>query len=136
VASRGRNGDPAICELGTLAGRKRGSHSAFRAYRDYGPERNIRKAVEAALGEAERGKVEKRYQMWRVWSTQFRWRKRVADYEHYLERVKLTEQRKTIEAQEAAYRETTGKMLQVISKKLGLMEPGELSNRAVVEYML
>jgi hypothetical protein len=61
----------------------------------------------------------------------------VADYDQYLDRLKQTEKRKTIEAQEAVYREATGKMLKVVNKKLDLMEmePGELTQGAVVEWL-
>jgi hypothetical protein len=120
-----------------LTGESGAAYAAFCSYRDFGPDRNIRRAVEAALSEAERGKVEKRYRMWRVWSTQFRWRERAADYDQYLDRLKQTEKRKTIEAQEAVYREATGKMLRVVNKKLDLMEmePGELTQGAVVEWL-
>jgi hypothetical protein len=124
-----------------LAGESSLAYAAFIAYRDYGPERNIRRAVEAALagkdGAAgpERGAVEKRYRMWRAWAAQFRWRERAADYDRYLERLKQTERRKTIEAQEEVYRAATGKMLQVVQKKLDTMEPGELTQGAVVEWL-
>ena len=79
--------------------------------------------------------MEKRYRMWRNWSTAFKWRERAADYDRYLERLKQTEKRKTIEAQEAVYREATGKMLLVVNKKLDLMEPGELTQGAVVQWL-
>jgi hypothetical protein len=118
-----------------LTGESGAAYAAFCSYRDYGPDRNIRRAVEAALDETGRGKVEKRYRMWRAWSTQFRWRERAADYDQYLDRLKQTEKRKTIEAQEAVYREATGKMLRVVNKKLDLMEPGELTQGAVVEWL-
>jgi hypothetical protein len=65
----------------------------------------------------------------------FKWRERAADYDQYLDRLKQTEKRKTIEAQEAVYRQTTGKMIQVINKKLDLMEPGELTQGALVEWL-
>jgi hypothetical protein len=69
------------------------------------------------------------------WSKGFRWRERAADYDLYLDRLKQTEKRKTIEAQEAVYRETTKKMLGVVNKKLDLMKPGELAQGAVVEWL-
>jgi hypothetical protein len=124
-----------------LAGESSAAYAAFCAYRDYGPERNIRRAVEAALAGNDggagpgRGRVEKRYRVWRLWSTQFRWRERAADYDRYLDRLKQTEKRKTIEAREAVYREATEKMLQAVIKKLDLMEPGELAQGAVVEWL-
>jgi hypothetical protein len=122
-----------------LAGESGAAYAAFCSYRDYGPERNIRRAVEEALagneGKAEQSKVEKRYRMWRIWSTQFRWRERAADYDLYLDRLKQAERRKTIEGREAAYRETTGKMLRVVNKKLDVMNPDELAQGAVKEWV-
>jgi hypothetical protein len=122
-----------------LAGESGRAYTAFCAYRDYGPERNIRRAVEAALtgkhGEAGADKVEKRYRMWRNWSTRFKWVKRAEDYDRYLDRLKQTEKRRTIEAQEAACRETAGKMLRVVNKKLDLMKPEELTQGNVSEWV-
>jgi hypothetical protein len=73
--------------------------------------------------------------MWRAWATQFRWRERAEDYDQYLDRLKLGEKRKTIEAQEEVYRETIRKMLQVVNKKLEGMEPGELTQGSVGEWL-
>jgi hypothetical protein len=127
------------------------AYAAFCAYRDYGPDRNIRRAVEGQFRKAElpaefsppaktpRAHLEtlvaRKYRMWRAWSTQFRWRERTADYDRYLDRLKLTEKRKTIEAQEAAYRETIRNMLRVVNKKLDAMEPGELTQGSVGEWL-
>jgi hypothetical protein len=119
-----------------LAGESGAAYSAFCSYRDYGPERNIRRAAEAAGDEGRgRGGVGKSYGMWRTWATRFRWRERAADYDRYLDRLKQTEKRRTIEAREAVYRETTGKMLLAVNKKLDSMEPGELAQGAVVEWL-
>jgi glycine/D-amino acid oxidase-like deaminating enzyme len=124
-----------------LAGESGLAYAAFRAYRDYGPDRNIRKAVETALagdgGEAGtgKGKVEKRYRMWRAWAGQFRWRERAADYDRYLGRLKQTEARKTIEEQGEAHRAVTKKMLEVVMKKLDLMKAEELTQGAVKEWV-
>jgi hypothetical protein len=124
-----------------LVGESTAAYAAFCAYRDYGPDRNIRRAVEAAPvgngGETgtNRGTVEKRYGMWRAWSTQFRWRERAADYDRYLDRLKQTERRKTIEAQEELHRAVTGKMLLVVEKKLDLMNPADLSHGTVTEWV-
>jgi hypothetical protein len=124
-----------------LAGETGPAYAAFCAYRDYGPERNIRRAVEGQCRKRNNGMgtdqahVEKRYRMWRNWSMQFRWVKRAEDYDRYLDRLKQTEKRKTIEDQEKVYREATGKMLKVVNKKLDLMEPGELTQGAVVAWL-
>jgi hypothetical protein len=124
-----------------LAGESSAAYAAFCSYRDYGPDRNIRRAVETAAAEkggearANRGKVGKRYGMWRAWSTQFRWRERAADYDQYLDRLKQTEKRKTIEAQGEKHRAVTGKMLAVVEKKLDQMNPADLSQGTVTEWV-
>jgi hypothetical protein len=116
-----------------LTGESGLAYAAFRAYRDYGPDRNIRKAVETAC--TEKGKVEKRYRMWRAWATQFRWRERAADYDRYLDRLKQTELRKTIEEQGKVHRLVTEKMLQVVTKKLEMMNPADLTQGTVKEWV-
>jgi hypothetical protein len=123
---------------GRLAGESSLAYAAFCAFRDFGAERNVRKAVEAALAGkdgAERGAVERRYRMWRNWAGQFRWRERAADYDLYLDKLKLTEQRKIIENQSEVHRMVTGKMLQVVNKKLDMMDPAELSQGTVTEWV-
>jgi len=107
--------------------------AAFRVFRDYGSERNIKKAVAAAENEV--SKQTKKYRVWRLWSTQYQWFKRAADYDGYLDKLKQTERRKTIEQREEAYREVTGKMLRVVNKKLDLMDAGELTQGNVTEWM-
>ena len=99
-----------------LAGESGLAYVAFCAYRDLGFERNIRKAVETA--EKDEAKQDKRYRVWRNWSTQFRWRERAADYDRYMENLKQTELRKTIEAQGEKHRTVTRKMLEVVTKNL------------------
>jgi hypothetical protein len=116
-----------------LAGESAAAFAAFCAFRDCGPERNIRKAVESVeKDEAVRGR---RYRVWRNWCCQFKWRERAADYDGYLEKLKQAEMRKTIEAQGEKQRAVTGKMLDVVSKKLDLMEPGELTQGSVAEWV-
>jgi hypothetical protein len=66
---------------------------------------------------------------------QFRWRERAADYDLYLDRMKQTEIRKAIEEQGKAHRAITGKMLQVVGKKLDLMNPEDLTQGAVTEWV-
>jgi hypothetical protein len=107
--------------------------AAFCVFRDYGCERNIKKAV--AASESETSKQSKKYRVWRLWSMRFQWFKRAADYDVYVDRLKQAERRKTIEQREEAYREVTGKMLQVVNKKLDLMDANELTQTNVTEWM-
>jgi uncharacterized short protein YbdD (DUF466 family) len=116
-----------------LPGETGGAFAAFCSFRDLGLERNIRKAVESVEKDvAARGR---KYKVWRNWSTQFRWRERAADYDKYIEKLKQTEMRKTIEAQGERHREVTGKMLDVVSKKLDTMNPRELSQGNLTEWV-
>ena len=116
-----------------LAGESGLAYAAFCAYRNLGLERNIRKAVETA--EKDEEKQDKRYRVWRNWSTQFRWRERAADYDRYMENLKQTEKRKTIEAQGEKHRAVTKKMLEVVEKKLEMMNPADLTPGAVKEWV-
>ena len=116
-----------------LTGETSMAYAAFTAFRDLGAGRNIRKAVEALENDV--GKREKRYRVFRNWSTQFKWRERAADYDRYMEHLKQTEVRKTIEAQGEKHRAVTGKMLDVVSKKLDTMNPADLSQTSVNEWV-
>ena len=116
-----------------LTGETSRAYAAFCAFRDLGAERSIRKAVETA--EADKEKWDKRYNVWRNWATQYRWRERAADYDRHLERLKQGELRKTIEAQGEMHREVTGKMLEVVKKKLDTMNPEDLTQGNVTEWV-
>ena len=116
-----------------LAGETSAAFSAFCAFRDCGLERNIRRAVESV--ETDEAVRAKRYKVWRNWSTAFRWRERAADYDKYIERLKQAEMRKTIEAQGEQHRAVTGKMLEVVKKKLDTMNPQELTQGNVPEWV-
>jgi hypothetical protein len=117
-----------------LAGESSAAYAAFCVFRDYGPERNMRKAVEAF--EPDAAKRGKRYRVWSGWAAAFKWRDRAADYDVYLDRLQQAERRKTIEAQGERHRVVTGKMLMVVEKKLDLMDPADLSQGAVTEWAL
>jgi len=111
---------------------------AFCVFRDLGFERSIRKAVESSLqgsGEINATLLGKKYKVWRNYSTQFRWRERAADYDRYIEHLKQGELRKTIEAQGEKHRAVTGKMLNLVEKKLDLMNPAELTQGNVTEWV-
>jgi len=116
-----------------LTGETGAAFAAFCAFRDCGLERNIRKAVESV--EADGAVRAKRYKVWRNWAAQYRWRERAADYDKYLEKLKQSELRKTIEAQGEKHRAVTGKMLDVVSKKLDLMNPADLSDGNLTEWV-
>jgi len=116
-----------------LNGESSSAFSAFCSYRDFGFERNIRKAVEST--EKDEVVRAKRYRVWRNWSMQFRWRERAADFDRYLEKLKQGELRKTIEAQSEKHRQVTGKMLDVVVKKLDSMNPAELTQGNLTEWV-
>jgi len=116
-----------------LTGETSAAFSAFCAFSDCGADRNIRKAVESV--EKNPDLQAKKYRVWRNWCSQYRWRERAADFDRYLEKLKQEELRKTIEAQGEKHREVTGKMLDVVSKKLDLMNPAELSQGNLTEWV-
>jgi hypothetical protein len=116
-----------------LPGESGRAYAAFCAFRDCGPERTIRMAVET--GEKDPVKRGKRYRVWRNWCSQYRWRERVADYDRYVEKLKQTELRKTIEVQGETHRAVTGKMLAVVKKKLDMMDPADLTHGTVTEWV-
>lgn len=118
-----------------LTGETSAAYAAFCMYRDYGPDRNIRRAVETGEKTKNGVSIAKKYQTWRQWSMRFQWKKRVLDYDTYLDRMKQEEKRKTIEAQGEVHRRITGKMLEVVGKKLETMDPAGLSQGTVTDWV-
>jgi hypothetical protein len=116
-----------------LPGESGAAFAAFCAYRDCGLDRSIRKAIESV--EKDEVVLAKRYRVWRNYSCQYRWQERAADFDRHIEQLKQTELRKTIEAQGEMHRVVTGKMLNVVSKKLDTMNPADLSQGAVTEWV-
>jgi hypothetical protein len=109
------------------------AYGAFCVFRDFGADRNIKRAL-ATLGWEER-KQRRAYNVWRNWSTLFQWSRRAGEYDLYLDRLKRAERAKSIEAREGAYRAVTEKMLAVVEKRLDLMKPEELTQGNIVEWM-
>jgi hypothetical protein len=107
--------------------------AAFCAFRDCGVDRTIHKAVEAF--EKDKALWNSKYNVWRNYSTKYRWRERVAAYDRHIEKLKQTELRKTIEEQGKKHREATGLMLDVVIKKLNTMNPEELTQGNVSEWV-
>jgi hypothetical protein len=123
-----------------LSGESSSAYAAFCSFRDFGPDRSIRKAVETEYSKPEHGsldaaKLGKKYRLWRSWSMQFKWLKRAEDYDQYIDRLKQTEVRKNIEAQGEVHRMVTGKMLAVVTKKLDLLNPQELTQSTVTDWV-
>ena len=116
-----------------LPGERGGAFAAFCAYRDIGLERNIRNAVETV--EKDVAVQGKKYNVWRNWAAQYRWRERAANYDKYVEKLKQAEFRKTIEAQGEQHRAVTEKMLAVVCKKLDTMNPEELTQGNLTEWV-
>ena len=116
-----------------LPGENAKAFAAFCAFRDFGPERNIINAVDSTVKDV--GVRAKRYRSWRKWCSQYHWRERAVDFDRYIENLKQEELRKTIEAQGEMHRKVTGKMLDVVSKKLDTMDPEELTQGNVTEWV-
>jgi len=116
-----------------LTGESSAAFAAFSVFRDFGADRNIRKAIDSM----EKNNIarSKNYNSWRNWAAQFRWKERAADYDRYIESLKQTENRKTIEVQGEKHRAVTGKMLDVVLKKLETMNPHDLTQGTVAEWV-
>jgi hypothetical protein len=118
-----------------LKGESAAAFQAFCTFRDYGAERNIKRAVESVSDVSDTLALSRKYRCWRVWASKFRWAKRASDYDSYMECLKQAEKRKTIEEREAAYRKVTSKMLDTVDKRLDLMKPEELAINAISDWM-
>ena len=108
------------------------AYNAFCAFRDYGPERNIIKAlhgVEKDVHEAKR-----KYRSWRNWAYINCWKKRAGDYDKYLDSIHLTEERKLVEKRREAHRQTMEKVLTVVNKKLDTMAPEDLAQNNLIGW--
>jgi len=129
----GRTGLPPFESWERMKGESMAAFAAFRAFRDYGPERNVRKAVENA--ESDAAARAKKYRVWLKWAAAYRWKERAGDFDGYAEKLRMAEMRKTIEVQGEQHRKVTGKMLDVVSKKLDLMDPAELSQGNLTDWV-
>jgi len=106
--------------------------AAFCIYRDLGFGRSIRKAIESVN---DNNAFSKSYGSWRKWAVDCRWKERAADYDRYIEQLKQSENRKTIEAQAEKQREVTGLMLDVVKNRVQTMKPEELPISGVTEWV-
>jgi hypothetical protein len=130
-----------------LTGESSAAFAAFCAYRDFGAERNIKRAAEAQCQQQgcqqqgcnnqgqDTALTSKRYRAWRAWSMQFKWVQRAADFDRYVDRMKQAELRKSIEEQGKAQRRIAGKMNQKVEKKIDLMDAADLSTGAVPVWL-
>ena len=103
--------------------------AAFMVYRDFGPERNIKKALRRI--ERDEAVVSRKYRTWRFWATQNHWIERAEDYDRDLDRIALAERRRQIIEHEKDILQTSKKMLVVVDDRVDTMGPGELSQNNV-----
>jgi len=108
------------------------AYAAFCAYRDYGLDRNIRKTVESV--EKDVAMQAGKYCRWRKWACKYHWRERAADYDRYNEKLEQAEQRKTIEFTREKFRKVIVKILDIVEKKLDIMDPSELTQKSVIKW--
>ena len=107
--------------------------SAFCAFRDFGPGRNIKQVLLSVY--KDEGAANRKYRTWRNWAAQNHWYKRAGDYDSYLDKMRLTENRKLIEERVEAHKKVAAKMLTVISKKLDTMSPEEIKQANVPDWV-
>ena len=118
---------------GQLKGESCNAYAAFCIFRDFENGRSIKTVIDS-VDKEKKGRSWS-YGSWRKWAVQFRWHERAADYDKYKESIKQTEFRKTIEAQAEKHRQVTGKMFDVVNKKLDLLNPEELTQGTVTEWV-
>jgi uncharacterized Ntn-hydrolase superfamily protein len=114
-------------------GESAAAFAAFSVYRDFGPERNIRKAVNVA--EPDPVIANKRYRVWRVWAAQHSWRERAAAYDQYRDRMKLAGNRRGYEALEDANREVLKKMAAKNDKAMEMLDPARMGPETLRNYV-
>jgi hypothetical protein len=116
-----------------LTGESSAAFAAFGVFRDFGAERSLKKAVVRHEGDS--GKTAKRYRTWRSWSMRFHWFQRAADYDRYLDHLKLAKRREGVEAFEEKQGKIADAMLDRVDKKVGLMGPEDLSAGMAVTWL-
>jgi hypothetical protein len=109
------------------------AYGAFCAFRDFGAERNIIKVILSIEGDEREAR--RKYRTWRNWSVANCWKKRAADYDKYIDNMRLAERRKMIEGREEAHRQITEKMLNIVNKKLDTMAAEELTQANVTDWV-
>ncbi|HAK45899.1 MAG TPA: hypothetical protein DCO79_08285, partial [Spirochaeta sp.] len=102
---------------------------AFCLYRDYGGDRTIRKSINDA------GLPERRINIWRAWSNKYRWKRRTGDYDNHLEKIKREEREKAFREREQKHLAVTEKMLTLIEKRLDKIDPEELSQGTITDWL-
>ncbi|MDC7228525.1 MAG: hypothetical protein PQJ61_17320 [Spirochaetales bacterium] len=102
---------------------------AFCIYRDYGGDRTIRKAITAE------GLPERRINIWRAWSNKYQWKRRSTDYDNHLEKIKREERETTFREREQQHLKVTGKMLDLVEKRLDRLDPEELSQGTLTDWV-
>ena len=108
-----------------LTGESSAAVAACGVFRDFGAERSLKKAVVRHEGDS--GNAAKRYRTWRSWSMRWKWFIRAADYDKYLDRLRLTKRLEAIEAFEEKQGATADAILEKVDKKVALTAPEDLS---------
>jgi len=109
------------------------AYAAFCLYRDYGSDRKIFPVILSHVQDKAVAKI--KYHSWRHWSAVHHWAKRAADFDKYIDKLRLAERLKLIEERGEAHRQITEQMLKVVKKKLDLMSPEELSPVNVTDWV-
>jgi hypothetical protein len=111
------------------AGETNPAWNAFCRYRDYGPDRSVKRVLDL------QGIPLSRFGIWCKWSAKYAWVRRAGDYDVYLDRLKRSEREKIFAERETLYREITGKILDSVKQRLEGFDPEELGPGNVVEWL-
>jgi hypothetical protein len=105
------------------------AYSAFCHYRDYGGDRSIRKVMTSMeLPESRSG-------IWHAWSKHYAWVLRTGKYDAHLDQIRLAENEKSLREREAKHLELSKKMLDLVEKRLDKIDPDEISQSTILDWM-
>jgi len=105
------------------------AYTAFCLYRDFGGDRSIRRVIR------ERDIPSSRSGIWMAWSKRFAWVLRCEKYDGHLDKIRLAENEKALREREAKHLELSCKMLDLVEKRLNKMDPDELSQGSVLDWL-
>jgi len=126
--------DEQVCESwAKQKGETSQAFGAFCKFRDYGPGRKINKVI-LSLGQDDMV-TNRNPKTWNKWASTYHWKRRVSDYDTYIDNLRLAEHRRIIEERGEVHRQVTEKMLNVVHKKLDMMSPEELLPYNVTDWV-
>ncbi|QEN06821.1 hypothetical protein EXM22_01990 [Oceanispirochaeta crateris] len=105
------------------------AYTAFCLYRDYGGSRSVRKVLKDQELPSSRSGI------WLAWSQRYAWVLRAEKYDAHLDKIRLEENEKALRQRQAKHLELSKKMLDLVDKRLDKLDPDELSQGTILDWM-